>query len=45
MKAVKELYEKKIGREDRWPKYLLYFNFIAGFNNYSVGEKIIPESK
>ena len=45
MKAVKELYGKKTGKEDRGLRYLLYFNFIAGFNNHSVGEEIIPESK
>ena len=44
MKAVKELYGKKIGREDRRTRYLLYFDFIAGFNNHSVGGEIIPES-
>ena len=45
MIAVKELYEKKTGKEDRRRRYLLYFDFISGFNNYSVGEEIIPESK
>ena len=45
MKAVKELYRKKTGKEDRRPRYLLYFNFIAGFNNHSMSEEIIPEYK
>ena len=45
MKAVKELYRKKTGKEDRRPKYLLYFDFISGFNNHSVGEEIISKSK
>ena len=45
MKAVKELYGKKTGKEDRRPRYLLYFDFIAGFNNHSVGEEIIPGSR
>ena len=36
MKAVKELYEKKTRKEDRRPRCLLYFDFIAGFNNLSV---------
>ena len=42
MKAVKKLYRKKTGKEDR---NLLYFDFIARFNNHSVGEEIISESK
>ena len=45
MKAVKELYEKKTGKEDWRSRYLLYFDFISRFNNHSVGEEIIPESK
>ena len=49
MKTVKELlfvvYGKMIGREDRSPRYLLYFAFISGFNNHSVGVEIIPEYK
>ena len=40
MKAVKELFGKKKGREDRRPRYLLYFAFISGFNNHPVGEEI-----
>ena len=43
--AVKELYGRKTRKEDKRPRYLLYFDFIAGFNNHSVGEEIIPESK
>ena len=43
--TVKKLYGMKTGKEDRWPRYLLYFDFIPGFNNYSMGEEIIPESK
>ena len=43
MKATKELYEKKTGREDRRPRNLLYFAFISGFNNHLVGEEILPE--
>ena len=31
-----ERYETKIS---------LYFAFISGFNNYSVGEEILPEYK
>ena len=42
MKAVKELYEirqeEKIGDQD-----ILYFAFISGFNNPSVGDEILPE--
>ena len=45
MKAVKELHKKKTAKEDWRPRYLLYFDFIAGFNNHSVGKEIIPESK
>ena len=45
MKAVKELYRKKIGKEDKIPRYILYFDFIAGFNNHLVGDEILPESK
>ena len=45
MKAVKELYGKKTGKEDRRPRYLFYFDFISGFNNHPVGDEIIPESK
>ena len=45
MKTVKESYGKKTGKEDRRPKYLLDFDFISWFNNHSVGEKILPESK
>ena len=45
MKAVKELDEKKTGKEDGRSRYLLYLDFIAGFNNHSVGEEIIPEYK
>ena len=41
----KELYEKKTGREDRRPIYILYFAFISGFNNHSAGEEILPEYK
>ena len=44
-KAVKELYGKKIGKEDRIARYHLYFDFIAGFNKHSVGGEIIPEYK
>ena len=36
---------KKTGKEDRRPRYLLYFDFISGYNNHSVDEEIIPESK
>ena len=35
VKAVKELSGKKIGKEDRRPRYLLYFDFISGFNNHN----------
>ena len=45
MKAIKELYGKKTGKENRRPRYLLYFDFIAGFNNHSVDEEILPEYK
>ena len=45
LKAVKELYRKKTGKEYMRPRYLLYFDFIAGFNNHSVGEEIILEYK
>ena len=45
MKAVQELQGKKTRKEDRRPRYLLYFDIISGFNNYSVGQEIIPESK
>ena len=47
MKAVKELCRKKTKKwaDDRKQKYLLYFDLISGFNNHSVGEEIIPESK
>ena len=45
MKAVKELYEirqeEKIGGQD----IFLYFAFISGFNNHSVGEEVLPEYK
>ena len=36
---------KKTGREDMRPIYLLYFAFISGFNNHSVGVEILPEYK
>ena len=45
MKAVKELYGKKTGKEDRSPSYLLYLDFISRLNNQTVGEEIIPEYK
>ena len=45
MKAVKELYRKKKGKEDWRIRYLLHFDFISGFNNHSVGEEIILESQ
>ena len=41
MKAVKKLYDRR--QEEKI--YILYFAFISGFNNHSVGEKIIPEYK
>ena len=31
--------------EEKRPRYLLNFNFIPGFNNHSVREEILPESK
>ena len=34
-----------IWKEERKRRKLSYFDFIAGFNNHSVGEEIIPESK
>ena len=37
--------QRNYWREGRRPRYLLHFDFISGFNNYPVGEKIIPESK
>ena len=45
MKAVKKLHGKKTGKEEKMPRYLLYFDFIAGLNNHSVGGEIIPEYK
>ena len=45
MKAVKELYGKKTGKEERRVRYLLYFDFIFMFNNHSLNEEIIPEYK
>ena len=42
VKAAKELLKKK---EERRPRYLLYFNFISGFANISVSDEIILESK
>ena len=45
IKAIKELHGKKTGKEDRRPRCLLYFDFIAGFNSHSVGEEILPEYK
>ena len=45
IKAVKEFYGKKTGKENKRPRYLLYFDFISGSNNHSVGEDIIPKSK
>ena len=32
-------------KKDRRRRYLLYFAFISGLNNHSVGEEILPEYK
>ena len=39
-KAVKELYERRIGDED---VYFYIFPLFPGFNNHSMGEGIFPE--
>ena len=39
-KAVKELYGKKTGKEEKIPRYLLYFDFISGF--YCSASKTHP---
>ena len=44
MKAVKELYGKKNGKEDRRPRYILCFDFIDGSTTIQRVGKIIPES-
>ena len=32
-------------KENRKRRHILYFALIPGFNNYSVGEEILPEYK
>ena len=45
MKAVKELYERRQEEKIEGKRYLLYFAFIFGFNNHSVGKEILREYK
>ena len=45
IKAVKELYQRRLEKKIGGQEFFLYFDFISGFNNHTVGEEIIPESK
>ena len=45
MKAAKELYERRQEENIEGQDVFLYFAFIPGFNNDSLGEEILPEYK